>query len=137
MPLDKQYASYASLAPKEAPKEYCCMEVQNLDHRHKLLTQNSIVCIDLYANWCEPCKACSPHFSALAEQYNRPGVCALVKEDVDLELTRDYQITGIPAFIFYKNGQLLREPNGEPVSVTGGNIKEVQSILDKLHNERN
>ena len=131
MPLEKLYATYASLGPKTAPKEYSCMEVQNLEHRHKLLKENTIVCVDLYANWCEPCKGCAPQFAALAEQYNNPGRCMLIKEDVDLELTRDFQISGIPAFIFYINGRLYKE-NGVPVSVTGGDVNQVRRILEKI-----
>lgn len=128
----KQYASYGSLAPKEEKKTYNCMEFQSLNHRKKMLTENAIVCVDLYANWCQPCKVVAPKFAELAQRYNNPGKCLLAKEDVDLELTRDYQITGIPAFIFYRHGQLLRNQNGSPVSVIGGDIQKVGTILDKL-----
>jgi thioredoxin 1 len=138
MPREKQYASYKSLAPKDEKKDkYTCMEMQNLEHRRKMLNENSIVCIDLYANWCEPCKICSPHFVELAKQYNNPGRCLLAKEDVDLELTRDFQITGIPAFIFYRQGQLVRNQDGTPVAVVGGDIEKVRQILDKLLGQGN
>ena len=134
MPREKQYASYQSLAPKEqTTSSFTCMEIQNLNHRKKILSENTIVCIDLFANWCAPCKVVSPQFAELAERYNNPGSCLLVKEDVDLELTRDYNISGIPAFIFYRQGQLLRnQADNSPVAVVGGNIKNVQTILDKL-----
>ena len=133
MPREKQYASYKSLAPKEEKKnQYPCTEVQNLEHRKKILTENSIVCLDLWADWCNPCKVVGPQFAELAKQYNNPGRCLLAKENIDLELTRDYQITGIPAFIFYRQGQLLRDQDGTPVSVVGGDINKVRAILDKL-----
>jgi thiol-disulfide isomerase/thioredoxin len=133
MPHEKQYASYKSLAPKEdnGPK-YTCMEMQDLQHRKKMLSENTLICIDLFADWCEPCKVIGPQFANLAQQYNIPGKCLLAKENVDLELTRDYQITGIPAFIFYHNGRLVREKDGNPVQVVGGDIGKVQQILDKF-----
>jgi thiol-disulfide isomerase/thioredoxin len=138
MPREKQYASYKNLAPKDERKDsYQCMTVQDLHHRKKLLTENSIVCLDLWADWCEPCKTVSPQFAELAKQYNNPGRCLLAKENVDLELTRDYQITGIPAFIFYRHGQLLRDQDGTPVSVVGGDINQVRRILDKLIGQNN
>lgn len=133
MSREKQYASYKSLGPKDETKnQYVCTAVQNLEHRKKLLTENTIVCIDLWASWCAPCKIVAPQFAELAKQYNNPGRCLLVKEEVDLELTRDYQITGIPAFIFYRGGQLVRDQDGTPVCVVGGDINKVRRILDKL-----
>ena len=86
----------------------------------------------LYTNSCQPCKVVSPNFAELAQCYNNPGKCLLVKEDVDLGLKSDYKITGIPAFIFYINGKLLIHHDGSPVDVIGGDIKKVQNILDKL-----
>ena len=132
MSRQKQYASYKSLAPKDDKPKYTCLEIEHLQHRKKLLLDHRIVCIDLHAKWCEPCKIVSPKFADLSHQYNNPGHCMLVKEDVDLELTRDYQIAGIPAFIFYVNGELLRSNDGKPIDVVGGDIDKVKEILNKL-----
>ena len=134
MPRDKIYASYSSLAPKkEKQPDYVAMELQNLEHRKKILRENGIVCIKLHADWCEPCKIISPDYAKLAKQYHAPGKCLMTTENVDLELTRDYQINGVPAFIFYKGGQLVRnQEDNSPVHVVGGNLKSVQEIMNKL-----
>lgn len=133
MSRPKLYASYGSLAPKiETKPSYECMSCTTPENRKKIIDENIITCIDLYADWCEPCKVVSPQFAKLAEQYNSPGRCILVKENVDLKLTLDYQLSGIPAFIFYRRGQLLRNQDGTPVHVVGGDIKAVKEILDKL-----
>ena len=133
MSRGKLYASYSSLAPKKEPEpSYKCIEIQSLEHRKQVISENAIVCFDLYATWCEPCKILTPQYTKLAQQYSSPGRCLMVKENVDLELTRDYQITGIPAFIFYRKGQLLRNQDGSPVHVIGGDLKAVQEIMDKL-----
>jgi thiol-disulfide isomerase/thioredoxin len=132
----KQYASYKSLAPKDDTPKYKCVEIEDLQHRKKCLAENNILCIYLWAKWCQPCKIVAPQFADLAHQYNNPGKCLLVKEDVDFELTRDYPITGIPAFIFYVKGKLLcdRDKNNNPVpiAIVGGDLKQVQIVLDKL-----
>lgn len=134
MPREKQYASYKNLAPikEENKDEYACMEIQNLEHLKKIVDENLIVCIDLYANWCKPCKILGPQFTELAKQYNIPGKCLLAKEDFDLNLKRDIKITGIPTIIFYLNGQLLRNHYGNPVTVIGCEIQQVREILNKL-----
>jgi thioredoxin 1 len=134
MPRDKIYASYASLAPKKEPEsDYKVMEIQNLEHRKKLLKETSIVCVKLHADWCQPCKLIAPDYSKLSKQYHAPGKCLMTKENVDLELTRDYNITGVPAFIFYKGGKLvLNQQDNSPVHVVGGDLKSVQEIMNKL-----
>ena len=133
MPREKQYASYKSLAPKKNKvPTYTCMEIQDLQHRKNILSENALVCIDLFADWCEPCKTVGPQFAELAQQYNIPGKCLLTKENVDLELTRDCQITGIPAFIFYYKGKLVEEKDGTPLYVFGCDIPRVKQILDKF-----
>lgn len=138
MPHDTIYKTFSTLAP-EKPKtvEYNCMSVQDLNHRKKIITENMVVCIDLYGTWCGPCKEVKPKFAALAQQYNNPGKCLLVMEDVDLDLTRDCQIGGVPAFIFYRGGHLVRSQDGKPVMVTGGDIRKVQSILNNLLSQSN
>lgn len=116
--------------PESNSFSYTMMEVKNLQHRRNLIQQNPIVCVYVSASWCEPCKIVGPQVNNLAEMYR--GSCLIVKEDYDLQLTRDCQINAIPSFIFYKNRVLLHDDTGAPVVVIGGNLKEVTNILDKL-----
>lgn len=133
MSREKQYASYKSLAPTKKNKdEYTCIEIQNLEHRKNILNENLITCVYIYSNWCEPCKIFGPKFSKLSKDYNNPGRCLLVKENFDLKITHDFQITGIPVIIFYLRGKLLKNSDGTPVSVIGGDIQQVREILNKL-----
>jgi len=109
-----------------------CMEVQNLEHRKKILTENSIVCVYLHGTFCAPCKFIAPLYANLAQEYNSPGRCMLVKEDVDLDLTRDFNVTGVPAFIFYAYGKPVRKDEKNLMQIIGGDLKQVRGVLDKL-----
>ena len=130
----KQYAKYNSLAPNEPPKNDIGLdiEINSLHHRKSLLEQHEVVCIYLWGNFCEPCKAIAPKFAELSKQYHNPGKCVLMKENVESEFTRDYQIRGVPAFIFYKNGNIVRHDDGKIVDVIGGDFNNIKSILNKL-----
>lgn len=134
MPREKLYASYSSLEPKkEIVPDYNVMKIQNLEHRKQTLKENRIVCVKLYAEWCQPCKLISSDYAKLAKQYHAPGKCLMTKENVDNELTDDYSITSVPAFIFYKEGQLVRnQHDNSPVHVVGGDLKSVQEIMNKI-----
>ena len=127
-----QYKTYSSLKPEEKQHIRPCMEIQDMKHRRKIITENYIVCIDLNAEWCGPCKEISPAFAKLAEKYNMTGKCMLVKENIDLKLTTDYDVQGVPAFIFYRGGQLLKNQDGKTVDVVGGDLKTVEEIVEKL-----
>jgi thioredoxin 1 len=133
----KQYAKYNTLAPTESLNNTSNnieseLHITSLHHKKSLLEQHQVVCIYLWGNFCEPCKAIAPKHAELAKQYYNPGKCILMKENVESEFTRDYQITGVPAFIFYKNGQIVRHEDGKILDVIGGDFNKVTSILNKL-----
>ena len=109
-----------------------CQRITNIEDKNNCLMENRIVCVDLYADWCGPCKLIAPEYDKLAQKYNKKGICKLVKENVEDSLTQDFQINGIPAFIFYKDGRLVVDGKREPVSVVGGNLQQVESILNTL-----
>jgi thioredoxin-like negative regulator of GroEL len=49
----------------------------------KLLSSNSYVITDFYADWCGPCKAIAPIFEQLATSHSQPGKLAFAKVNVD------------------------------------------------------
>ena len=132
----KQYATYDSFAPKEIPNETqeikSDLDIISLDHRKSLLEQNNVVCIYLWSTFCHPCKILAPKYSELAKQYYKRGKCILMKENLDTKFTTEYQATAVPAFIFYKNGNIVRQADGKIVDVIGGDFNKVISILNKL-----
>jgi thioredoxin 1 len=111
---------------------FAVMQPQSQEHRKKILTQNAVVVVYLWGSYCPPCRAIAPEYAKLAQEYNNAGKCMLIKEDVDLGLTKDYQATGIPAFIFYVGGQLLKNNDGQAVAIIGGDLKKVRGILDQI-----
>jgi thioredoxin-like negative regulator of GroEL len=137
----KTYARFDSLGPskKAQQKELednnvpSCVVISSMEQRKQILDSYPIVCIYLNAVWCAPCKVAGPIFNKLALQYSIPYKCLLVKEDVDLELTRDFKITGVPAFIFYANGIPVKKTRDGPnLIITGAEFSEVEEILQKL-----
>ena len=94
MSRPNQYATYSSLAhPKEKEeKTHNCVLVQDLSHRRGIISDNKIVCIDWFADWCGPCKSIAPKFEVMAEKYNKSGLCALIKEDIDKRLERKQRL---------------------------------------------
>lgn len=116
------YAKWNDLEPKSPQQnmEQTCLKIQNMQHKQTLINSNRVVVIDVYGDWCGPCKAISPQYGEMAKKYNRPGKCLLVKEDVDMELSQN--IRGVPCFLFFKDGKYME-------SVTGADLQQVENKL--------
>jgi thioredoxin 1 len=66
------------------------------------------VVLDVYTEWCGPCKFLSP----ILEKLKQEGLIKLIKEDLDKNrpLGERFGITAIPTLLFFKNGELLNHP---------------------------
>lgn len=76
----------------------------NTQEFQNLISQNEVVFVDFFANWCGPCKMLAPIVEELADKHPEVKV---VKIDVDAEssLAMQYQVQSIPTLITFKNGQ--------------------------------
>jgi len=78
-------------------------EIKTSDEKKNMINSFRICLIDVYAEWCGPCKITAPSFANLFKNYNLAGVVGLAKENVELGLSPNVQV--IPTFQFYVNGQ--------------------------------
>lgn len=120
------YKSYQDLGTQDetGKDQYSVISIEDAQEKTALLTQNRLVCVDVYADWCGPCKQIAPDYSMLASKYNKKGFL-LVKELYEKKLSE--QIRGIPTFIFYADGK-------EVDRVVGADLQEVDSKLTEILN---
>ncbi len=64
------------------------------------------VLVDFWAPWCGPCRSVAPIVEDLATQYAGKLKIAKVNVDESTEIAMRYQITSIPTFILFKNGEV-------------------------------
>jgi len=73
----------------------------------KEITQNDqTVLVDFWAPWCGPCKMISPMLDEIATEKAGSVRVAKVNVDENQNLSVKYNVRAIPAFLFFKNGQL-------------------------------
>ena len=99
-------------------------EIKTSDEKKNMINSFRICLIDVYAEWCGPCKITAPVFSNLFKNYNLAGVVGLAKENVELGLSPNVQV--IPTFQFYVNGQF------ESV-MTGADMDALEKKLVELN----
>ncbi len=77
------------------------------EFEREVLQSKGISIVDLWAEWCGPCKALSPTIDAIAKEHE--GSVKVFKLDVDANpLTPgQYHVRGIPTVLVFKDGQLV------------------------------
>lgn len=121
------YKKYSELGtvPNEGANMIAVEEIRDIEHKKRIINMNSIVLIDIYGTWCVPCKSIAPLFAKMAAKHNVPGKVMLVKENVDLGLSK--QVRGVPTFHFFKHGQFVH-------SITGADMENIENTLNMLKN---
>ena len=63
---------------------------------------SGLVVIDLYADWCGPCRMLAPVLTELEGEYTDVKFCK-INVDNDPELARQFNVTNIPMVAFVKD----------------------------------
>lgn len=71
----------------------------------KALTQDQLMMVDFWADWCGPCKMLGPVIEDLAAQYDGKALVGKVNVDDEPQLAQRYGVMSIPTVIFLKNGK--------------------------------
>ena len=83
----------------------------------------TVVIIDHYADWCQPCKYIQPHFEQLASQFSSNKVI-FAKCNSELQL---FAVSGLPTIEFYVNGNKVEE-------IRGADLERINNITKQLVN---
>ena len=67
---------------------------------------NAVVA-DFYATWCGPCRKLSPLLEQLAGGYAHKIKFVKINVDQSPGLAQTFQVQGIPALIFFKDGKVV------------------------------
>ena len=67
------------------------------------------IVIDLWADWCMPCRIMAPVTEELAKAYAGKALFGKVDVEQDSEIASRYRIMRIPHFLIFKNGTLVEK----------------------------
>ena len=87
------------------------MEYQFTDanFQEKVLGSDKVTMVDLWAEWCGPCKAMNPILKELAVEYTDKAVIGKLNVDDNPEVPTNYNVRGIPTFLIFKKGELVEK----------------------------
>ena len=120
------YKTYNQLGGSKTDSDVISVvELKTNEQKQQVITSNDVCVIDVYASWCGPCKTAAPIFAKMSLQYNSPGKCMLVKQNIENNLTNDTQILSVPIFLFYKKGELVH-------TINGADMQSIKNKIDQL-----
>ena len=95
------------------------------------ITDNDIVLVDFWADWCGPCKRFGPIYEKASEEYDGI-VFAKLDTDANYELTSQLGIEGIPTLMAFREGVLVFNQAG---ALPGHALKQVVDAVQDLDME--
>ena len=94
--------------------------------KDEVLKSDKLTLVKFEADWCGSCKKMAPIYEKAASTFEKIKFTTVDTDDLS-DLAKEYGIRGIPTFIFFKDGKIIRKLEGE--------IKEeefVQKIKDQI-----
>lgn len=99
--------------------------MENFQESVMTASSTTPILIDVWAEWCAPCKQLMPVLEKLANEYQGQFLLAKVNADEQQQLTGSLGVRSLPTVILVKDGQAVDGFNGAlPES-------EIRKVLDK------
>jgi thioredoxin 1 len=74
--------------------------------QNEVLSSDTPVLVDFWAEWCGPCKRVAPLLDELASEMDGKVRIAKLNVDENQQIAYQFQVSSIPTFILFKNGQM-------------------------------
>lgn len=78
----------------------------------EVIKSNIPVMVDFWAAWCMPCKMISPAVEKISNEWGEKIKVGKLNVDENPSIAGKYGIMGIPAILFFKNGDLVDQVVG-------------------------
>ncbi|RAJ10908.1 thioredoxin [Chitinophaga skermanii] len=88
------------------------LEFTDANFETEVINSDKLVVVDMWAEWCGPCRAIGPIIEELSKDYAGQVDIGKVNVDHNPETAVDYGITSIPAILFFKGGKVVDKITG-------------------------
>lgn len=104
-------------------------EVTSVEEWNDVITTNPLVVVDVFADWCGPCRALSPLFEELSAKFpNIKFVKANVENNNIKDLVNFLQVAALPTLAIVKNTTIERKND----VFVGGGRETINNLASRL-----
>lgn len=99
---------------------------------YESFTKQGIVLVDIFAHWCGPCKVISPIVDEVSSIYHGKLNVGKLDADKSGDIISNLGVRNIPTLLLYKNGDLVKDENGNIEKLVGSISKQkLTDFIDK------
>lgn len=80
------------------------VEINENNFESEIVNYNGIAVVDFFADWCGPCRKLGPIIEEVEQEIASKVKFAKINTDNNIEIARQYQISGLPTLMVFKNG---------------------------------
>ncbi len=99
----------------------------NEENFEEILAAKNAAVVDFYADWCGPCKAMMPIFEALSLEMAEKVSFYKVNVNQNRKLAIKNRVLGIPCFLFFKEGRMVKRVDG---AMSEEDFREALKVLE-------
>ena len=96
------------------------------DNFDEKIKSSEIAIVDIWAEWCGPCKQLSPIIDEVSSELGDKVLVGKMDADANLDFVKELNVRNIPTILYYKNGEVVERTNGLKTK------SEILSIVNKL-----
>jgi thioredoxin 1 len=99
-------------ARKQKVTRMATVKVTDASFDQEVLKASEPVVVDLWAEWCGPCRMIGPALEEISNEMQGKVKIAKVNVDENQKVAEDYGIRSIPTLLAFKNGKLVNQIAG-------------------------
>ena len=103
------------------------LEITDKNFDEIVLKSDKPVMVDVWANWCLPCRTVGPIVDELSTEYDGKVVIGKVDADANRGVSMTYNVRSIPTMLFFKDGEVVDRITGvQPKNIM---VEKLNSLL--------
>ncbi len=81
------------------------IDITDATFENEVLKNESVTIVDFWAPWCGPCRKMGPVLDEIAGEFEGKIKVAKINTDENLKTAKEYQISGLPSIVIFKDGE--------------------------------
>ena len=102
------------------------LEFTDANFEELVIKSEKPVIVDLWAEWCGPCRMLTPIVEEMAKEYEGRAVIGKLNVDDNPTITAKFGVRNIPTVLFFKGGEIADKQVGSvPKSALIGKLEKL------------